>query len=140
MESDGSDTSYDSTNGFNVYQHSLRFKQRNEKATLAREALQAFIKAQQDPSFGASEREDEEKEKEFMRSIARQINIKVNNLHIRYEDDYFSGGQPYTMGFVIKSFNLAQPQLGNELWSFQDFLGASFRRVSAKTESPGNQG
>ena len=26
MESDGSDSSYDSTNAFNVYQHSLRFK------------------------------------------------------------------------------------------------------------------
>ena len=140
LESDGSDSSYDSTNAFNVYQHSLRFKQKNEKASLAREALQAFIKAQQDPNFGASEREDEEKEKEFMRSMARQINVKVNNLHIRYEDDYFSGGQPYTMGWVLKSFQISQPQVGNELWQFQEFLGAAFKRVSARTDSPGNMG
>ena len=51
-----------------------------------------------------------------MRSMARQINIKVNNLHIRYEDDYFAGGQPYTMGWVLKSFQVSQPQVGNELW------------------------
>ena len=123
MESDGSDSSYDSTNAFNVYQHSLRFKQRNEKATLAREALQAFIKAQKDPSYGASEKEDEEKEREFMRSMARQINIKINNFHIRYEDDYFSYNQPFTMGCVFKTFQVSQPQVGNELWRFQDFLG-----------------
>ena len=75
---------------------------------MAREALQAFIRSQQESSHAQQEREDEEKEKEFMRSMARQINIKVNNLHIRYEDDYFSGGNPYTMGLVIKSLQVNQ--------------------------------
>ena len=73
-----------------------------------------------------------------MRSMARQINIKINNFHIRYEDDYFSYNQPYTMGCVFKTFHLTQPQVGNELWSFQDFLGSAFRRVSARIDSPGN--
>ena len=73
-----------------------------------------------------------------MRSMARQINLKINKLHIRYEDDYFSGGQPYTMGCVIESVQLTQSKTGQELWNFADFLGPIFSRVSARTASPGN--
>ena len=73
-----------------------------------------------------------------MRSMARQINIKVNNLHVRYEDDYFSGGHPYTMGFVIKSLQVNQSPQGSELWNFSEFLSPIFNKMSARTESPGN--
>ena len=107
-ESDDSVSSYDSTNAFNVFQHELRFKQKNERTAAAREALQAFMRGQQRPSMAQAQREDEERERETMRSIARQVNLKVNNLHIRYEDDYFSGGQPYSMGCVIESMQFMQ--------------------------------
>ena len=73
-----------------------------------------------------------------MRSIARQVNLSINNLHIRYEDDYFSGGQPYTMGCVIESVQLTQSKTGQELWNFADFLEPIFNRVSARRASPGN--
>ena len=47
-----------------------------------------------------------------MRSIARQVNLKANNVHIRYEDDYFAGAAPYTMGWVVESLQLMQSQVG----------------------------
>ena len=73
-----------------------------------------------------------------MRSIARQLNLKASNVHIRYEDDYFSGAMPYTMGWVIESLQLIQSQVGSELWNFADFLAPAFTRCSARTGSPGN--
>ena len=70
--------------------------------------------------------------------MARQVNLKINNLHIRYEDDYFSHGNPYTLGWVVNSFEIKQSTPGAELWTFSDFLEPRFTKVSAKTDSPGN--
>ena len=48
-----------------------------------------------------------------VREMLANLNITVERLHIRYEDDYFSEGAPYSFGVIIdvsKSFTLC--------WSF----------------------
>ena len=65
--------------------------------------------------------------------MARQLNLKIDKLHVRYEDDYFCGSQPFSMGWVVDSVQTMQSQTGAELWNFSEFLAPVFDRISAKT-------
>lgn len=35
------------------------------------------------------------------RDLCKSVQLQINKLHIRYEDDYFNSGSPYAWGIVI---------------------------------------
>jgi len=49
------------------------------------------------------------------KDIVKGLTIVINRLHLRFEDDYYSGEKPYSFGLVIEvSFSLS---LGNiKMW------------------------
>lgn len=42
--------------------------------------------------------------------------IKINRLHVRYEDDYFSNDRPYSIGLVANSVTIDKAEPGREVW------------------------
>lgn len=60
-----------------------------------------------------------------------QIQVKINGLHIRYEDDFFSADMPYSMGLVADTLSVVASTLGQEIWHFPDFLSTVFRPRAA---------
>ena len=53
---------------------------------------------------GAGGGEDDEEQN--LRSMLGQIQVKINGLHVRFEEDYFSAEKPYSLGLIADQFNL----------------------------------
>ena len=47
------------------------------------------------------------------KDILKGLTIVIKNLHLRYEDDYYSGETPYSFGIVIEelSFDSAEAKV-----------------------------
>jgi len=56
--------------------------------------------------------EEEEDSGQSIRSTLNLLQLKINGLHIRFEEDYFSGDKPYSIGLVADSLNLATSVTG----------------------------
>lgn len=54
------------------------------------------------------------------------MQLTINRIHIRYEDDYFNDHRPFSMGLTIDKINL-----GNAAshWKFHTSNGMQFSRV-----------
>ena len=63
-------------------------------------------------------KERELKDKDGFRPILEQMVIKINRLHVRYEDDYFSNDRPYSIGLVANSVTIDKAEPGREIWQF----------------------
>lgn len=67
-----------------------------------------------DPEAWEAERKAKKEEKEFseppllglITRLFRGIKFSVKNIHIRFEDDYFSKARPFSFGFTIQSVSL----------------------------------
>ena len=75
--------------------------------------------------------DDEDDEEQNPRSMIGQVQVKINGLHVRFEEDYFSAEKPYSIGLTASSFELQSAQPGQEVWQFPDFLQNIFNTVSA---------
>jgi len=44
--------------------------------------------------------EEEDSKWDLLSSLMKNVNLKVNKIHIRYEDDYYSHLKPFAFGFL----------------------------------------
>ena len=69
------------------------------------------------------------------RSILNQLQVTVNGLHIRFEEDYFSADRPYSIGLVADKVTFYSAAQGAEMWTFPDFLQSIFHTRPANGPS-----
>ena len=55
-----------------------------------------------------------------------QVQLKINGLHVRFEEDYFSADKPYSIGLIADQLKLNSSPKGQETWHFPDFLKSVF--------------
>ena len=61
----------------------------------------------------------------FITNLFNGIQLNVQHVHIRYEDDYFSQSRPFSMGFLIDEIDFANT---DSHWNFHTPNGMRFAR------------
>ena len=77
--------------------------------------------------------EGEDDEETSVRAKLGQLQVKINDLHIRFEEDYFSADKPYSFGLIADQLNLTSSPPGQELWHFTNFIKSVFDTRSASS-------
>ena len=80
------------------------------------------------PSDNILEADDEDQNE---RQMLDHIQIKINGLHIRFEEDYFNADKPYSMGIIADQLNVSTSPAGREIWQFPEFLKNVFNQKPA---------
>ena len=82
--------------------------------------------------------EDADGGDEAERQKLDQVQLKINGLHIRFEEDYFSADKPYSIGLIAEQLNLNSTPQGQETWHFPDFLKTVFdtRPMQSSSNKP----
>lgn len=96
--------SYDSVNHLEVIQSRIkhrRIKQKRQENFERKKRAKEAIEDRKKRKYG--EETDPDSIVKNFSLILKLMNLKVNKIHIRYEDDYFHGRDPYSFGIVIKS-------------------------------------
>jgi hypothetical protein len=61
-----------------------------------------------------------------VRDLYKSVQLQINKLHIRYEDDYFNAGSPYAWGIVIDHLKCETTNMKLLLDSLSQFKPTSF--------------
>jgi hypothetical protein len=96
------------------YRKGYRERLRQEIQKKEAEMQKAFEKAggnmgQAKPGGGTQEKKDDFKEPPLMglfTRLFRGIKYDIKNIHIRFEDDFYSASQPFSFGLTIKDIKL----------------------------------
>lgn len=62
-------------------------------------------------------------------SLFQGIKLNINRIHVRYEDDYFNGHRPFSMGLMIDGISLDNT---DNHWTFHSPNGMNFTRTDNK--------
>jgi len=119
--------SYDSTNAFNVFDHEMKIKSgggdMGGPGAVADASGDSQVKALDNlkylsqTDFLKEKLIDEEKQVQNVRLIFKNIKLRIDRLHIRYEDDFYQSdlGKKFAFGIIIRSLQLNS---GNDDWQF----------------------
>ena len=108
--------SYDSTNAFNVFEHEMKIKSNTGIGSLDMQdtAANTDLKSVENAWYIAQVEQlrerllEEEKQVQNVRLIFKNLKLKINRLHIRFEDDYYGQylGKKFAFGISIQSLNV----------------------------------
>lgn len=84
---------YDENNAFNVFSNNLKLRKKTKTPVDPIESVK-------ESKPGDSGKESVGLSKE-QKDAVRGLTINIKRLHLRYEDDYYSGETPYSFGVVI---------------------------------------
>jgi hypothetical protein len=96
--------SYDAVNHLETIQSRIKYKQvkqKRQEALARKKRAKEAIEDRKNRKYG-EETDPDSMVKNFS-MILKLMNVKVNKIHIRYEDDYFHDRDPYSFGLVVKS-------------------------------------
>jgi len=126
-------TSYDSTNAFNVFDHEMKIKQGNLEPRVSATDLKSIenLKYLSSSDFLKERLIEEEKQVQNVRLIFRNIKLLIKRLHIRYEDDYYQAdlGKKFVFGLTLNTLRVAS---SGDDWNLDTI---PFKRVPVDTNN-----
>jgi hypothetical protein len=66
-----------------------------------------------------------QKQKDKLIQFFKGLKLKINKIHMRYEDDYYQADTPYSFGVVIESASI---NTSDTTWDFQKPSDVQFFR------------
>eukprot|EP00347_Sterkiella_histriomuscorum_P022380 403330690 len=108
------DESYDSTNVFNIFEHELQIKKKTKNKASSQNQQKQQNQEENDDSLRSN-----------FNSLMKNLKLSIKNLHIRFEDDYFSADSPYSFGVVTDKLDLTT---SDTEWTFDSLLHLNFFR------------
>lgn len=81
--------SYDMGNAFNIHEHMMRFSFKGK----------CYFSKSADPEEKKKETE-EGSSKDKLKLILKNVTLKINRIHIRFEDDYYASQRPFAFGII----------------------------------------
>lgn len=90
----GDESEYDDANMYNIFHHELKLAKKKSNSN-----------SKQKKSKKVKEIEETMKYIHEMLSKLKFINLEVNRVHIRYEDDYFAMDHPFSFGAIIEKID-----------------------------------
>ena len=87
---------YDENNGFNIFTNNLKLRKK-----LGRVDLDNLPRKYPQPKTLAEMKDAQSLTKE-QKDLVKGLTLSIKKLHLRFEDDYYSGDTPYSCGIVIQ--------------------------------------
>ena len=90
---------YDDSNMFNIFEHQLKLRKKGPSkfSALLKILDEEDVKKKIQRQNTIEQQQQDKQTFDFIKNMK----LKINKLHVRYEDDYLNGDSPFSFGLVI---------------------------------------